>query len=674
MGDSEDTRSGIDVLDRAVRSKREELEKRIREVLLASIYENRYTLHPRQLQEHAAAEVDGLIEFLEGRRADLAEDRGRRAAHAGLGVSSVLGLFTVIETFATEKVRSAGAPALESVLSLLEEYRSAFLTGCFEERDSQLLKDQEQLRRALAAVLERQSRELQVRNYAIGTTINGILISDLDGTVNYVNAAFLKMWGFAAASEALGAHVTSFWKGTRAKEIFENLSETDGWHGELTALRRDESFFEVELSASVIRDETGNALGIMSSFIDITESKRLRDHVFHRQKMEALGELAGGIAHDFNNLLTAISGYVQLMLADADPESELHKDLVQIKTAVDRGADLTKQLRFFTRQASGVRQFIDVNQLIKETSDLVKRTFPLEIAVEPALSPDLWSIHADPSQISQVLMNLCVNARDAIMAAVENEEGRESEKAKKRGGTMALSSENVVLDAAEASEIFEGHAGNFVRIRVRDNGIGMAPKVVEKLFEPFFTTKELRSGSGLGLAVVYGIVHNHGGFIAVESELGRGSSFEVYLPAVEKAASKQEEWRPPTRAKLATGDILVVDDEQQVGDVLDRALKRWGYTPAVFRDAREAVKYFSTRHTQIDLVILDMLMPKMDGRECYARLREIDPEVRVVVITGHTDDVTGSGPIMDGVLATLEKPLDLTNFAGVLERILQRPA
>ena len=444
--------SGSGALSRIVRDNRRVLDDRLREVLLASIYDNRYTLHPRQIAAYADGQVEGFLAFLDSESLEPAEALGRKGASEGVGEASILALLSAIQGFLVEHAVARPELGIQGVLEIVERFRQACLTGYLFERKEQTLKDQEQLRRALSSVLERQSRELRVRNYAINTTINGVMISDLDGAISYVNTAFLKMWKFQSAPDVLGAGAGELWEGDQARGIFQDLPRTGGWHGELTALRKDGSTFEVEMSASIIRDETGNAVGIMSSFIDITEAKRLRSHVFHRQKMEALGELAGRIAHDFNNLLTAISGYVQLLLADAEPEGQLHSDLSQIKTAVDRGADLTKQLRYFTRQASGARRVVDVNELIKETYDLVKRTFPLDIDVKSSLASEVWSVEADPSQVSQVLMNLCVNARDAILKADSEAAESDSSAHRRRGGMLEIVSENVTLSDAERDD------------------------------------------------------------------------------------------------------------------------------------------------------------------------------------------------------------------------------
>ncbi|HUZ17843.1 MAG TPA: ATP-binding protein [Spirochaetia bacterium] len=651
---------------------RSALEGVVQELLLRDTFKNRYTLQPNRLGELARGIVDELIAFLLSGDEEAARTRGRLIAREGLGESTVLAVDGMILEYCLRAGAQNGQERMLGMFASVDCFRRAVVSGYIAELEDQILASQEQLHRALSVALDDQRRELYVRNHAINTSINGILITDLEGRVRYVNAAFLKICGFQSPDEPIGQRITTFWEGTAAKEVFEQLPRTGGWHGELSARRRDGSTFDVETSLSVIRDETGLKQGIMCSFIDITESKRLRARVFHRQKMEALGELAGGIAHDFNNLLTAITGFVQLLLSDASPGTQLESDLLQIKTAVDRGAALTKQLRYFTRQASGTRQVIDVNDIVTETRNLLGRTLPFEIIIEVDLESEPWLVEADPSQVSQVLMNLCVNARDAILSmrpAITDDQTSSILRGKAAGGTLRISSANMTLDDEQARAV-EGRSGRFVRLRVQDDGIGMPPSIVEKLFEPFFTTKELRSGSGLGLAVVYGIVQNHRGFIAVQSEAGVGSTFDVYLPAAEGKRQTPPIERRAMAEHAGKGRILVIDDEHQVGALLERALTRWGYSVDVFQEPIKAVEFYRTHHGVVDIVILDMLMPVMNGRECLARLREVNPAVTVVIVTGYTASTPTNEPSVADVAAFVEKPLDLAAFSKTIERVI----
>jgi len=375
--------------------------------------------------------------------------------------------------------------------------------------------------------------------------------------------------------------------------------------------------------------------------------------------MDALGQLAGGITHDFNNLLTAVSGYLQLLLIDAPRDTQMHQDLMQIKAAVDRGTGLTRQLRLFTRQASGNRQSVSLNEVARETWEIFKRTFPPEITVQMDLAPSLWSIEADPNQISQVLVNLCVNARDAMTDT-------NSEAA---GGTLTIETSNVETTEERIGRYVTAQPGRYVLLRVRDTGVGMEPELLDRLFIPFVTTKSARSGTGLGLAVVYGVVTSHHGFIDVRSAVGKGTVFEILFPmALQQKEARVEDLSLPPLAR-GHGRILVVDDEEQVREIMSRVLESCGYTVIRAEDGRAALSKFGNG-VGIDLVILDMMMPGMGGRECLGRLRQASPGVRVLVTTGYTSDGSAQELLNEGALGIVEKPLDLKAFAEKVQKIV----
>jgi two-component system cell cycle sensor histidine kinase/response regulator CckA len=627
-------------------------------LLRDNAFENRYAMHPRRLAALGSELASFFLRCMADPTTADAFALGQDLARTGLGERTIILLSVQLQHFCRTELRR-NSKALEEITERLDSTVIALLCGFMKFRETQILTDQEQLRRALATALESQSQELLVKNHAINTSINGIILADLDGKVTWVNASFLQMWGFASANEALGLEIGGLWVGEDARKVVRLLPRTGGWRGELTAQRKDGSAFSIEVSASLVKNEEGGAIGMMSSVIDITERKRLQAQIIQAQKMEALGQLAGGITHDFNNLLTAISGYMQLLLLNAPRDTQMHEDLLQIKAAVDRGSGLTQQLRFFTRQATGTRQIISLNEVAKETYGIFHRTFPMEISVELALAPSLWTIEADPNQMSQVLVNLCVNARDAMTQA----DGRAA------GGTLRIETANVTLSEEQASRYVNTWPGRYIMLKVSDTGTGMPPELLEKLFIPFITTKGPKSGTGLGLAVVYGIVSNHRGFIDVHSTVGRGSTFEVFLPVTERETVLTEQ--PPATASLArgSGKILVVDDETQVREVMCRALSSCGYTALSAANGRDALA-LCLQHTDFDLVILDMVMPDMGGRECLARLREGNPELKVIIVTGFTADGSALELLKEGARDILEKPLDLTLLTEKVQKLL----
>jgi two-component system cell cycle sensor histidine kinase/response regulator CckA len=628
----------------SLRAKEHALAGNLNTLLRDNAFENRYAMHPRRLAALGSELANFFLRCMGDPTTASAFASGQDLARTGLGERTIILLSIELQHFCRTELRR-DPEALEEIAERLDSTVIALLSGFMKYRETQILTDQEQLRRALATALESQSQELLVKNHAINTSINGIILADLDGKVTWVNASFVQMWGFASANEALGLEIGGLWVGEDARKVVRLLPRTGGWRGELTAQRKDGSAFSTEVSASLVKNEEGGAIGMMSSVIDITERKRLQAQIIQAQKMEALGQLAGGITHDFNNLLTAISGYMQLLLLNAPRDTQMHEDLLQIKAAVDRGSGLTQQLRFFTRQATGTRQIISLNEVAKETYGIFHRTFPREII--------------DPNQMSQVLVNLCVNARDAMTQA----DGRAA------GGTLRLETANVTLSEEQASRYVNTWPGRYIRLKVSDTGTGMPPELLEKLFIPFITTKGPKSGTGLGLAVVYGIVSNHRGFIDVHSTVGQGSTFEVFLPVTEREAVLPEQ--PPAATSLArgSGKILVVDDETQVREVMCRALSSCGYTALSAANGRDALA-LCLQHADFDLVILDMVMPDMGGRECLARLREGNPELKVIIVTGFTADGSALELLKEGARDILEKPLDLTLLTEKVQKLL----
>jgi len=633
-------------------------EKKLFDTLVGKLqetaFENRFPLHPRRLVELGTELCESFLRFLDAQDREAAYAQGRKCAQEGLGETTILAFVSSLQHFCLEEL----GRDVQS-LAEIDAFTWPLLEGYMKTREAQILTDQEQLRRALSTALESQSQELLVKNHAINTSINGIMLADLSGKVTWVNASFLSLCSYATPQEVIGSHIGKFWAGEDARRVLEVLPRTGGWRGELVALRKDESTFSVELSASLIRNEEGTAIGIMTSFVDITERKRLQSQVLQVQKMDALGQLAGGITHDFNNLLTAISGYLQLLLISVPRDTQMYQDLMQIKAAVERGAGLTRQLRLFTRQATGKRQIVSLNDVARETWEIFKRTFPPDIAIELLLPPSLWPIEADPNQMSQVLVNLCVNARDAMM----DQAGPDAV------GTLTLETANVELSESQASRYMNALPGRYVSLRVSDTGIGMPPELLERLFIPFVTTKSARSGTGLGLAVVYGIVASHRGFIDVASAVGRGSTFTIYLPRTERRGEQPVEQAESSSMERGHGSILVVDDDQQVREVMTRALTACGYKVIPAKDGRDAVERFGDGRG-IDLVILDMMMPGMSGRECLARLREIAAGVRVLVTTGYTSNGSARDMMGEGALDIVEKPIDLKALAEKVKSAL----
>jgi len=628
------------------------------------IFENRYTLHPRRLKELGEEDLRSFIQFLESQDRAVSTKLGGKRAVEGLSHGVVVSICTILREKITDILLQNNDQLLPLALQNTDIYYSGVLAGYIEEREAQILKDQEQMRLALSTALEQQRRELHIKNHAIHTSISGIILCDLQGAITYTNPSILGMLELSAPEELLGKPCFAYW-GEQGTHVFSVLLETGGWQGEISLPRDAQSALEVAVSASVIRDAKDTPIGIISFFYDISERKHLEAQFRQAQKMEALGQLAGGIVHDFNNLLTAISGYSQLALLELPEDSKTYQDFAQIKTATDRGRELTQELRMFTRQSSSKREPLSLNSLVEETHKLLRRTFPPEIKITLNLDPELSGINANASQMSQMLMNLCVNARDAIMSSLE--------KTKNNGekhGELTIRSYNMELDWRSASRFLHAQPGRYVCLNIHDSGGGIPHKYLDHLFEPFFTTKGEKTGTGLGLAVVYGIVQNHDGFIDVHSKEGSGSVFNIYLPVIEAGQVEKPNHSYAPDLAVGKGTILVAEDNPQVLGMVVRALEESGYSVIATKDGSDAIAIYEKKGESIDLVILDMLMPHVGGRDCFYRIKEIDSRARILLMTGFTANGSIEDFLEEGAAGVITKPFELHNFTAAIQKAL----
>lgn len=644
-----------------LRERRDELVEVLGAALSTNVFANRFMFHPEELPTVAREATDSFLAFVDSEDGDAARALGDSLERRGLGDSSQIALLLRLHQFCASIPTNDDSADAKGLLTLVERFAASLVSGFGAAREEEIIAEQEQLRHALSTAIESQSRELFVKNHAIATAISGIVLADLDGRVTYVNRAFLTLWGYQSADEVVGKGFDGLWDDEDGRRILDRIVSRGGWVADHTGRKADGTGITVSLSASVIRDPSGAAIGIMASLVDMTERKHLETQMQQVQKMDDLGRLAGGIVHDFNNLLTAIGGYLQLLLLEAPPDSKLARDLTQIKIAVDRGTGLTKQLHYFTRQATGTKKLISLNDIVNETVALLNHSFPPGISIDLALSADLWMIEADSNQMSQVLMNLCVNAREAIEERVSDDSRSRPE------GTVAIETGNVALTEERTGSHGSVTPGSYVRLRVSDSGVGMPPELVERLFIPFVSTKAEKRGGGLGLSVVYGIVRSHGGFIDVESTPGSGAGFFIYLPMAHQSSDGRPKPKSGMTLAKGTGTILVVDDEEQVREIIVRSLTSCGYRVHAAESGEAAVEFYTRHGEEIDLVILDMVMPGMDGRETFSKLREIDPAVAVLLVTGYT----AQAPEELGAKGLIEKPLDLRRFTAHVGELIE---
>jgi PAS domain S-box-containing protein len=479
-----------------------------------------------------------------------------------------------------------------------------------------------------------------------------VVAYDMEGKVIYVNPVFTQVFGWIS-EELLGGKIDYVpednWPETQM--MIDMVLAGENFSGiESRRYTKQGNIVDVTISGSIYLDRDGNPAGSIHVLRDITERKRLEAQLQYAQKIEAVGTLAGGVAHDFNNLLMGIQGNVSLMLMDMDSAHPDYERLKNIEKQIQSGARLTSHLLGYARKGKYEVKPLDLNQLVEETSDTFGRT-KKEITIHQEPAEDSFPVEADPGQIEQVLLNLFVNASDAMPG----------------GGKLILKTMNVTHKDMKG-KLYEPKAGNYVLLTVTDTGIGMYKKTMERIFDPFFTTKEMGRGTGLGLASAYGIIKAHGGYIDVDSRRGHGTTFSIYLPATEKEV--QRVVRTAERVAKGTGKVLLVDDEEVVLEVGQELLEATGYTVLTAKDGKEAIKVYRKNRDNIDIVVLDMVMPNMGGGEAYDRMKEMNPNVKVLLSSGFSIDGEASEILERGCSGFIQKPFTMKELSGEIGKIL----
>ncbi len=391
---------------------------------------------------------------------------------------------------------------------------------------------------------------------------------------------------------------------------------------------------------------------------EVEDRKRLETQLLHAQKMDAVGRLAGGVAHDFNNLLTIITGYSELLLAGLRPDEPLRGLAAEITRAGERAASLTRQLLAFSRQQVVAPKVLDLNAIVADVGKMLQRLIGEDVVLATGLAPSLGRVKADPTQMEQVLLNLAVNARDAMP----------------QGGRLTIETDDVELDEAYAHTHPEVQPGRYVLLAVSDTGCGMTEEVKARIFEPFFTTKELGKGTGLGLATVYGVVKQSGGSIAVYSEVGRGTTFKMYLPRLAPEAEAPRAGTGASPAPRGSETVLLVEDEGGVRALARHALEASGYTVREASNGAEALRLSEQHGEPIRLLVTDVVMPGMGGRELHARLAARHPGLKVLFMSGYTDDAVFRHGILEANVPFLQKPFTVDALARKVREALDQPA
>lgn len=506
-------------------------------------------------------------------------------------------------------------------------------------------------------ISDRKLGEEKIREQAalLDITLDATFVRSFSGEINYWNKSAENLYGWLA-EEVLGKKIDEKLFGSSAQldEILAVVLEKKLWRGETRQFTKDGKILIVESKWTPGSIERGEAQSFLVSNTDITEKKQLEAQFLRSQRMESIGTLAGGIAHDMNNILSPMLMSVQILQRKhADEESQ--QWLAALRENAERGASLIKQLLSFARGSEGERLSLQPRHLVKEVIKILRDTLPKSINIKFFIPDNLWTISADPTQIHQVLMNLAVNARDAMP----------------QGGALTLKAENVLIDKNYATLHPEARAGKFVMLTIGDTGEGIAPENLDKIFEPFFTTKEIAKGTGLGLSTVAGIVKSHQGFINVYSENWKGTRFDVYLPAIETEESAIVE---TVEAHLPKGSgelILIVDDEEAIRKISRMTLENFNYRVLTASDGEEALALFEKRKDEIAVVITDMMMPVMDGAELISALSKIDSGISIISTSGllEIDETNRShNPV---VKAFLLKPFTADKLLNTLALVLK---
>jgi len=506
----------------------------------------------------------------------------------------------------------------------------------------------------LEDVVQDRTKELRKSQVILQTLYDnandGIFTMDVNGLIINVNEKAMEMYGFSK-EQMLGLNI-SLLEMEKNKNLWEErmqrLIEGESLIFETEHYRKDGSTIVVEISAKAIR--VGGDTFIQSILRDITEKKRLRSQLLHAQKMESIGTLAGGMAHDFNNILSAILGFTDIILHDESPTPSIADKLRVVESSARKGSVLISKLLSFSRRGHMDAVTFNMNDIIAEMTDMLGRLIPKTITVKTELDRDVPAILGDVSQIEQMVMNLVINARDAMP----------------EGGTIRIKTSIASLDDGSLPILAGIRSGSYVHLSIRDTGVGIPEGYLDRIYEPFFTTKDVGKGTGLGLAMVYGIVKDHKGYITVESEQGKGTVFHIYLPTGEAPGALVKE--TGGRAAIQGEEqILIIDDEVPVLELIRQTLLKEGYDIAAFTSPLDAIDYFKSNRERISLVVTDIVMPDMSGEEIIEAIRELDKEKKIIAITGFSR--TLKTELVNGFL---RKPFERSSLVTLVKQLMDQ--
>jgi PAS domain S-box-containing protein len=494
---------------------------------------------------------------------------------------------------------------------------------------------------------------------AVEQTAENIFITDRDGRIEYVNPAFEELTEYSSA-EAIGQTPRILKSGRQDPEFYSALWETilsgKSFRGTLINKKKSGKLYYEEKIITPVKDADGRITNFISTGKDITDRRELEERLMLSQKLEAIGRLAGGVAHDFNNLLTAVIGYGELLVSRLAGDQSLREMAREIIRGGQRGAALARQLLAFSRKQVLQPRIIDLNSIVLNVQSMLERLIPENISFVINLGAQIGRVKADPGQIEQVILNLVINARDAMPA----------------GGTLTIETNAIDLDNDYAFQHVIRRRGRYVMLAVSDTGVGMDQETQTRVFEPFFTTKE-ETGSGLGLATVYGIVNQSGGNVWLYSELGRGTTFKVYLPRIDEPAEVVAADAEPARIPRGAETVLLVEDNPQVRELAVEILRAQGYDVVEAAAGQDALRIVQERPSlHIDLLVTDVVMPQLSGPELAERLAGLGKGIKVLYMSGYTDNWIVHRGVLDNGTAFLQKPFTPTMLAGKVREVLDK--
>ncbi|MCE0498123.1 MAG: ATP-binding protein [Methylacidiphilales bacterium] len=520
-----------------------------------------------------------------------------------------------------------------------------------------LHRSQRKVEASLADLIQYQEK-MKEQAALLDQARDAIVVRDLKGKVLFWNKGAERMYGWTR-EEAMGRNIVRLiYSDPKKFDVLNPLFLNRGeWFGELQLLTKDRDALTIEARWTLLRDKEGCPKSVLAIDTDVTEKKKIEAQFMRAQRMESIGTLAGGIAHDLNNILAPIMMSIEILKQTAtDPQALKILDTIGVSSR--RGADIVRQVLSFARGLEGDRAAVQPDDLLKDIEAIIRDTFPKNIQLKLSLPDDTWEIFGDRTQLHQILLNLCLNARDAMP----------------RGGSLAIHVENAVFEAPCAALHLEARAGRYVIIKVTDSGTGIPPAVIDKIFEPFFTTKEVGKGTGIGLSTVLAIVKSHAGLINVESEPGLGTTFKVCLPAMEATSGARkvvEEFNGLPRGNGET--VLIVDDEASVLAVTGQTLETFGYRTLTANDGAEALTVYVLHRDEISAMLCDMVMPVMDGPATIRAIRKINPVVKVIAASGSGTSGSRAKEADSEIKYFLPKPYTAGTLLKTLRTILDEP-